>query len=433
MRDEGEESDVLAGLSEGDAALVSALDPSAWEANGVPGPERAARMVRATEAAREALSALSLDPEVRTSPLGAGWSRDVDVHVKAMPREAELLRRGWAPLDGLLHRVGSRGAGRWAVVENGVALGCVDLSKDPKPDPVRQILDRCRGRGEVRLREVVELRALARAGAVLPGSSIVRTAARIEAGLGGDQLAGFVDGSPLPAPTPLPRSWRALAGRLRGAMRPKLVVALSGVDGAGKSTLARALAADLDALALPVSLVWTRPGMGMGMRPFERAASLLKRRLHQGSTPGVRRVAEGESLPWRRGVVGWAWALLITMSFLADVRRQHARGRGILVYDRHLTDALVTLDFVYGGANLSLHRALIRAVLPRASLTVYLDVPVATAVSRKPADTFGELAVRRQLEGYRAMLPGVERVVALDATRPLRDLVGEVLDLLLRG
>ena len=92
-----------------------------------------------------------------------------------------------------------------------------------------------------------------------------------------------------------------------------------------------------------------------------------------------------------------------------------------MLFDRHLVDALVTLQFVYGGVDLRVQEALVRALVPRASLALYLDVPADVAVSRKEGDVFGEYAVRRQLERYGALLRAAPGVRVLDGTRPLRE------------
>jgi len=168
--------------------------------------------------------------------------------------------------------------------------------------------------------------------------------------------------------------------------------------------------------------------MGIGLGAFERLASMAKRALRHDTAPGVRRVASGEDLPWRKGLVGWTWALLITLSFLAHARRQHARGIGVVVYDRHLPDALVSLDFVYRGANLRFHRALIKRLLPRAAVAVYLRVPKEIAVARaKAGETFGDLAVGRQLEGYETTLRQAPGVREMDGTQPPEELARQVL------
>jgi thymidylate kinase len=118
--------------------------------------------------------------------------------------------------------------------------------------------------------------------------------------------------------------------------------------------------------------------------------------------------------------------MLVTLSFLVDVRLQHVKGRGVLLYDRHLLDALVTLDFVYEGVDLRLHRAVVRRGLPKPQLSVYLDVPAEVAVTRKPEDIFGEYAIRRQLESYEARRGEVEDLRRLDGTRPPEELAAVV-------
>ena len=118
--------------------------------------------------------------------------------------------------------------------------------------------------------------------------------------------------------------------------------------------------------------------------------------------------------------------MLVILSFLVDVRRQHLRGRGVLLYDRHLLDALVTLDFVYEGVDLRLHRALVRRGLPKPALSIYLDVPAELASARKPEDIFGEYAIRRQLESYEVRRDEVENLRRLDGGRPADELAAVV-------
>ena len=119
--------------------------------------------------------------------------------------------------------------------------------------------------------------------------------------------------------------------------------------------------------------------------------------------------------------------MLVTLSFLAGVWRQQRAAAGVVVYDRHLVDALATLDFAYDGVDLRPQRRLVRTLLPRADVLLYLDVPAEVSVARKPDDLLGEHAVRRQLDEYGRWLELYPPTARLDATRPAPDLVAKVL------
>ena len=381
-----------------DQVLVDRVPAARSSVNGVPEPAAKARRERAVKSVEDALGDLLQPDGLRVSPLGAGWSTDIDAHVERYPDPVDLVGRGWVSLDGLLHAIGSNGSARWAAVVDGQVLAGVDLSLDPVPDPVAAVVARCRRRREVRAREALELRALKGAGATLPRDEVIDLAARVERYLGGDELGGP---EVSPAEPPVPVGWGGalrMAGRYKPRRRKRFGIALSGVDGSGKSTLGESLADDLDAAGIPVTRVWTRPGMSLKM--LDRLARALKKALGQKSSPGIRTVAQGGEVRSRKGLVGWLWSLAVTFSFLADVRGQYRRARSVVVFDRHLADALVTLDFAYGAVDLRLQRALVRRFLPVADVTIYLKVEADESVRRKPDEVFGRHAVTRQLELY---------------------------------
>lgn len=420
-----------------DADILGRVPPSLRALNGIPEPEQTDARERAVALASEALADLLLPGGVRVSPLGPGWSRDIDLHLRNWPESARLEALGWLPLDALLRRLGTPGRGSWAVAENGRILAGLDLHLGPPPDPLASLLSRCRRRGEVRVREVLEARALLRAGYTLPGDDpIIRLAARVEAGLGGRALAPWKDGPPLGAPGLLPgRQIRRRLAASRSRLRPRLVVAVSGVDGSGKSTLIELIMRNLEQAGIPVGRVWARPG-GTMPQLLSGLASGVKKLLGQEPSWASSRTARGASageLTSRRGIVGWTWTMLVTLSFLLHVRRQHLTGRGILLYDRHLLDALVHLEFVYKGVDLGLHRAVVRRAMPKPALSVYLDVPAEVAMIRsslrteEPGDVYSEeYAVRRQLESYEANRGEVEGLRRLDGTRPADELAAVV-------
>jgi thymidylate kinase len=148
--------------------------------------------------------------------------------------------------------------------------------------------------------------------------------------------------------------------------------------------------------------------------------------------PGVGLVAAqpGSALPSRQGVIGWAWSLVVTAHFLGGLRRQHRASTGVVLYDRHIADALATLDFAYEGTDLRLQRWLVQTFCPPAAAVFYLEVPTETALARKPGDMIGEHAIRRQLAAYERWLPRLDRVRRLQASKPPDELVDEALSYL---
>ena len=397
--------------------LIAEFERTQWTRNGVQDERTRADRRRCLEVLRDVLGD-GLGPEgIAVSPLGVEWTEVFDAHLCRPVDATQLTAAGWLPVDsligeGLPRRVGPR---RWAVLEDGRVLAGVRFVDGPA-DPVRSVLEGCRERSEVRLREVLELRRLVREGRPFPVTAApLRAAAEIESGLGGRLLAPWASGRSVAAPAPLPGS------------RRRLVLAISGVDGSGKSTLRAALAEGLGRAGVPVSTVWVRPGMGMGR--LTALAAWGKRLLRQDAAPGVRAMADPAATrpASRRGAVGYAWALLVSCSFLVGVWRQHRSARGVVLYDRHLVDALATLDFAYEGVDLRLQHRLVRALLPRADVRLYLDVPADVSVARKPDDVLGEHAVRSQLAAYARWLDRIPPTVRLDATRPTVDLVTEAL------
>lgn len=426
---------MTAAIRKEDAELVRRVPRSLRAANGIPEPDQAAARERAAELASEALADLLLPRGVRTSPLGPGWSRDIDMHLSAQPEPARLKALGYIHLDPLLRRLGNPEPGNWAVVEDRRVLAALDLHVGPPPDPVASLLGRCRRRGEVRVREVLEARALLDAGHDFPpDDAVVRVLAGVEAGLGGHAFARWSDGRARPAPAALPGgSFRRRLAVVRSALRPRPTVAISGVDGSGKTTLSQLLTRNLERAGIPATYVWARPGK-MGNKTFESLVRVVKRLLRQdasswGITQVVRGAPTGE-LASRRGLVGWVWTMVVTLWFLADVRGQQLRNQGVFVCDRYILDALVQLDLAYRGVDLRFHRAVVRRGLPKPLLSVYLDASAEVVLARRPEELediySGEYVIRRQLASYETHRGGIERLLRLDANRPADELAEEV-------
>lgn len=196
----------------------------------------------------------------------------------------------------------------------------------------------------------------------------------------------------------------------------RTLVAISGVDGAGKSSLIAGLVGRFAEQGVPVDVVWFRPGMGMSW--IERPARRVKRLLGQRPEPAMRDVDAAARLPSRRGVLGFAWCLLVTLTYLRQVRMQLRNATSTVICDRYVLDAIVTLRVFYGGTNARLPGFLVRHLLPRADVNLYLSVPVEVALARKPGDTIGRSAVTKQVREYEAAITQMP-VHELDTTAPV--------------
>ena len=207
---------------------------------------------------------------------------------------------------------------------------------------------------------------------------------------------------------------------MTGRPARRTLVAISGVDGAGKSSLIAAMVDRFAQRGVPVQVVWFRPGMGMGW--VERPVRSAKRLLGQPPQPAMRDVDGARQLPSRKGVLGFVWCLLVTLTYLRHVRAQLRTPTPTIICDRYVLDAVVTLRVFYGDSLARLPIFLVRHVLPPADLTLYLTLPVELALSRKPGDTIGPSAVTRQVQEYEAAARHMQ-VCELTTTAPVEEVV----------
>src|SRR5258706_11472742 len=214
---------------------------------------------------------------------------------------------------------------------------------------------------------------------------------------------------------------------------PMFSVALIGPDGAGKSTITRAL---VESPPFPFKVLY----MGDNIEacnfalPTSRLAGYFRRRRHDrnaersqargesSATSGSRKVSLGQML----------WAAGRLVNFLAEEwYRQllswsyQAQGY-IVLYDRHFL-----FDFSLDGVDSDvwaferrLHRWFLTRLYPRPSLVVYLDAPAEVLFARKGEKTPEELENRRQ--AFIRQGTQVRNFVRVDGTQPLNKVCAEV-------
>jgi thymidylate kinase len=231
-----------------------------------------------------------------------------------------------------------------------------------------------------------------------------------------------------------PRSWpaRFALARLRW-YRPGAVVALSGLDGSGKSTQAEGLDQALSMLGYRTVRVWTslpaHPGLELVAAPA-RALLGARRETPAGEED---RAAAGEDddrltrLRESRRLLHLAWvtyvAALNAWWQARAVRPQLLRGR-IVICDRYTLDSVVNLRYRYGErSRYRAQRALISLLSPRPLRAYLLQVSPDVAYARNQEFT------RRQVE-FRARLYHEEHgelaVTCLDGERTSNELCAQI-------
>jgi thymidylate kinase len=202
---------------------------------------------------------------------------------------------------------------------------------------------------------------------------------------------------------------------------PGLLIALSGMDGAGKSSAAALIEERLRAAGHGVKQEWHRLGE---MDTLDRLAGPVKRVVRL-PRPVRGSIVHG-SAPLR-GPVGWSWVTMVSI----ETARGHLLSSGLtrsgtsVVADRWVTDSLVDLEVRYGRHALA--ERILTGFAPRADLDILLEIDAATSAQRKPGDW--PLPVLERMEAAYARAAAVTGARRIDATRPQDDVLAELVTL----
>jgi thymidylate kinase len=255
-----------------------------------------------------------------------------------------------------------------------------------------------------------------------------------------------------PIASRLGRAARRVPGPHRGA-----VVALSGLDGAGKSSQASALAETLERLGFDAIVVRTRitwedslwaiagPIKRLLTPPLRLLTSARPTRTihkpppaHEQPLPSER---DGEGDPHEgqithdpvtsvresSSLLTNLWTLMITLANASSqwklMHRQLLRG-GVVICDRYTLDSIVELRYSYGRTRrYRAARAALRSLYPTPVRAYFLDVSPEAALERK-----GEWGIRWLTEHRDLYLEECERlgVRMLDGEQPQADICAEI-------
>ena len=176
---------------------------------------------------------------------------------------------------------------------------------------------------------------------------------------------------------------------------PGLLIALGGMDGAGKSSAAALIEERLRAAGYSVKQEWQRLGE---MDALDRLPGPLKR--------------------------------VATVAAL-ETARAHMMSTGItrsgtaVIADRWITDSLVDLELRYPRHVVA--ERVLRGLAPRADLDILLEIDAATSARRKPGDW--PVPVLERMESAYARVAPLTGVRRIDATRPRDEVLAEVAEL----
>jgi thymidylate kinase len=235
--------------------------------------------------------------------------------------------------------------------------------------------------------------------------------------------------------TPTPRHHTA-ARAVRRLSRGPAIVALSGLDGAGKSFQAAHLRATLDQLGCRAVVIWPpaanvlfQASPALKRRLFAVLRALGRSNTHRPAAASASPSQDSplEPLPRQPAVVAHALALLVALVQTWALRRGARRvGRraDLLIYDRYALDSIVYLRHRWGdGRAFPLQSALIERLSRRPARAFLLDVPPEIAYARKQDFPIDNLRERAEL--YEQLYPRLG-CVRLDGKRSPEELCAEI-------
>jgi thymidylate kinase len=199
-------------------------------------------------------------------------------------------------------------------------------------------------------------------------------------------------------------SMAGIRRRLPFTVHRPMLIALSGIDGAGKTCQAELLRSAFCECAIDADIVWSRGGSSRLTDLFIRLLKpFLPKRAGLDLTSDSRAAKVARTRFWLdRPLLRWAWTWLVvldlTVQYWARVCWPLFRGR-VVIADRYVCDALTELAVQLQSPDLadSLAGRVLQALSPRPELAYHLRVSVEEASSRKPEEMLDPLVRQARL------------------------------------
>ncbi|NQU44237.1 hypothetical protein HQ520_13185 [bacterium] len=210
------------------------------------------------------------------------------------------------------------------------------------------------------------------------------------------------------------------------------IVYLSGIDGCGKTTQAKALTKWLREQGAEAEYHWLRwePSILPLIRSVRRILSGKK-----AATGGVgdENREHGRWVRWKEGILrlaplSWLWLQYAAWDYSRSARRTIAEWKGdVIVLDRYLFDFAVD-QAINLGLSLSEFRKRAKktslAKMPEPDLSVFIHIPAAEGYRRKQDGTPLEYLESR--EAFYRVLPESQSVLHVDGMRSVEEIQAEI-------
>jgi thymidylate kinase len=208
-----------------------------------------------------------------------------------------------------------------------------------------------------------------------------------------------------------------------------MLVALSGMDGSGKSAHVHALVEAVHACGLNTHYLWTRAG---SQRGFLSLTKILSRRSTASSQSGNEGVGVGRfqrtsrllSARWR--LIPWKIVNVVDYCVFYNLMlRVRLLKRQIVVCDRYVPDIFVDLHSYVQERPNRIWLKLLSCFLPRPTLSILLTTPVDIAL-RRSSDAECMDFIQRQAEVYAQTQELLQLTVVDNGHREFREVCNEL-------
>ena len=207
------------------------------------------------------------------------------------------------------------------------------------------------------------------------------------------------------------------------------LICITGIDGTGKSTLARNTVSALRRQGVDAVYVYGRtyPVISRALMALGRMTLLRRKNIWRD----YHRYTSSKKQAMRNPVLVWAYTSAILTDYFVQVWLKllpHLLARRVVVADRYVYDTVISdlavhLNYTEKQLECALRRTL--KLVPAPLLTVLIDVPPEVAFARK--DDVPHVDYLRERREWYIRLARWPRVALLDGQRPPQELVQALL------